>query len=124
MYVYITAGQLAWTEWSACSVTCGKGIQGRGTRMVKKPVGKGVLVQPSGPKIRPCQRGGCTPCLKPGCLTYNFCLTCNANQFESCTSCHPGCALRKIDDDGNQDCKGGSGRAVRGVGCVCVCVCV
>ena len=65
-----------------------------------------MLRQPRGSSIRTCQAPGCSPCVSLDCLTYNFCLTCSHNKYRTCTSCHQGCELRKIDEDGNQDCKG------------------
>ena len=98
-------GQLAWTEWTPCSVNCGDGMQGRGTRVLRKSQGKGVMLQPKGHNIRKCNAGDCA-CTDPRCGASDFCMTCSSNNYMSCRSCNAGCTLHVMDSDGHHDCKG------------------
>ena len=98
-------GELAWTGWGACSVSCGDGVQGRGTRVLRKSKGKGVMLQPQGHNMRKCHQGSCL-CTDPMCGASEFCLSCPGNNYQSCTSCNTGCTRRQIDHEGHYDCKG------------------
>jgi len=47
-----------------------------------------------------------SPCLSTACATQERCPDCLSWPHKFCTSCHPGCVLRIMDEDGHHDCKG------------------
>ena len=97
-------GEVTWSDWSPCTVTCGQGLQGRGIRVVKAPTGSGKVRQPSGKRVRGCHPQDCPKtCTDTSCVGSAFCIDCP--NFISCTSCYPGCKLR-TKRKGFSDCKG------------------
>ena len=101
-------GEAAWSDWSPCSVTCGDGKQGRGTRIVKAAKGTGKVQQPQGSRVRSCHPRDCPKdlvdvCINTSCMESDFCQECP--NYISCASCYPGCKLR-TKKKGFSDCKG------------------